>query len=78
MLTVRFLWFFLGCLCFGVVAEKLWPSPRPRRFPPVFSSESFYNFGSSVQVSDPFRVHFCVWCEVGAQHHLWKGLFLFS
>lgn len=51
---------------------------KATKIPPMLSSESFYNFGSSVQVFDPFRVHFCVWCEVGTQHHLWKGLFLFS
>ena len=36
----------------------------------MFPSESFCNFSFYI-VFDPFRNHFCFWCEVGIQIHLY-------
>ena len=36
----------------------------------MFPSESFCNFSFYI-VFDPFRNHFCLWCEVGIPIHLY-------
>ena len=62
----KFFIFYVAVPCYHIQDITVEPSVvKPSSCVFVFFQE-FYNFRSSICVMDPFWVHFCVWCEVGA------------